>query len=91
LIAGPIVAIGVAIQKSNNPPKLWVNAASATIYPMQRYTEDESFTDFENDFSVQVCQLWEKTFYDQQYTLYPESSLADGHYLRRSWCDDSIF
>ncbi len=57
--------LGEAINKCSNPPKLWINAASATIYP-NATTEprDESFTNFANDFSVQVCKLWEKTFFD---------------------------
>ncbi len=59
--------IGLAIQQAIHPPKLWINAASATIYPHATNTpRDESFTDFHDDFSVQVCQLWEKTFYDQR-------------------------
>ncbi len=60
-------AIGLAIQQSTNPPKLWINAASATIYPHATdIPRDESFTNFASDFSVQVCQLWEKTFYEQR-------------------------
>jgi len=60
-------AIGTAIQHCIHPPKLWINAASATIYPHATDTpRDESFTGFHNDFSVQVCQLWERTFYDQR-------------------------
>ena len=59
--------IGLAIQQATHPPALWINAASATIYPHAANTpRDESFTNFHNDFSVQVCQLWEKTFYDQR-------------------------
>jgi hypothetical protein len=59
--------LGAAIQKAVKPPELWINAASATIYPNATDTpRDESFTDFADDFSVQVCQLWEKTFYDQR-------------------------
>lgn len=60
-------AIGLAIQKAVQPPKLWINAASATIYPNASDTpRDESFTSFANDFSVQVCKLWEQTFYEQR-------------------------
>ncbi|MEO6719467.1 MAG: TIGR01777 family oxidoreductase [Ferruginibacter sp.] len=56
-----------AIRAAKLPPKLWINAASATIYPNATDTpRDESFTDFNNDFSVQVCKLWEKTFYEEQ-------------------------
>lgn len=59
--------IGLAIQQAIHPPALWINAASATIYPHATDTpRDESFTDFENDFSVLVCQLWEKIFYEQR-------------------------
>ncbi|HEY0271869.1 MAG TPA: DUF1731 domain-containing protein, partial [Chitinophaga sp.] len=47
------------------PPKVWINAASATIYrhsldrPM-----DEATGEMENDFSVQVCKQWEQAFND---------------------------
>lgn len=59
--------IGLAVQQVTHPPKLWINAASATIYPHATDTaRDESFINFSNDFSVQVCKLWEKTFYEQR-------------------------
>jgi uncharacterized protein (TIGR01777 family) len=62
-----VKVIGLAIQQSTNPPKLWINAASATIYPHATDTpRDEGFTAFADDFSVQVCKLWEKTFYEQR-------------------------
>jgi uncharacterized protein len=60
-------AIGMAIHQCSNPPKLWINAASATIYPHATDApRDEYFTNFSNDFSVKVCQLWEKTFCEQR-------------------------
>lgn len=63
-------ALGEAIRQCVNPPKLWINAASATIYPYATDTpRDESFTSFATDFSVQVCQLWEQTF-NEQHTLH---------------------
>jgi uncharacterized protein (TIGR01777 family) len=62
-----VKAIGLAIQQATVPPKLWINAASATIYPHATDSpRDESFTSFADDFSVQVCKLWEKTFYEQR-------------------------
>ena len=62
-----VKVIGLAIQQAIHPPKLWINAASATIYPHATDTaRDEYFTGFADDFSVQVCKLWEKTFYDQR-------------------------
>ncbi len=62
--------IGQAIQKATIPPKLWINAASATIYRHATdRPQDEYSGEFHNDFSVQVCQLWEKTFYEQNTPL----------------------
>jgi uncharacterized protein (TIGR01777 family) len=60
-------AIGEAISKCSRPPSLWINASSATIYrhAMDR-PQDEYTGEFHDDFSVQVCKRWEKTFYDQQ-------------------------
>ncbi|MEJ7588545.1 MAG: TIGR01777 family oxidoreductase [Ferruginibacter sp.] len=59
--------IGLAIQQATHPPALWINAASATIYPHATdQPRDETFTCFHNDFSVQVCQRWEETFYRQR-------------------------
>ena len=58
--------LGEAIRTCSNPPATWINAASATIYPHATdIPRDEHFTDFHDDFSVQVCQLWEKTFFEQ--------------------------
>ncbi len=60
-------AIGDAIRNAVVPPKLWINAASATIYPhATEQPNDEYSTKFHNDFSVQVCKLWEKTFFEQR-------------------------
>jgi uncharacterized protein (TIGR01777 family) len=60
-------AIGDAIHAATVPPKLWLNAASATIY---RYAtdrpQDEYSGDIEDDFSVQVCKRWEKVFFEQR-------------------------
>lgn len=59
--------IGEAINKCNQPPALWINASSATIYrhaidkPQDEYTGE-----FHDDFSVQVCKLWERTLYEQR-------------------------
>lgn len=55
--------IGKAIAACENPPKLWMNAGSATIYrhaldrPM-----DEATGELGSGFSVDVCQKWEATF-----------------------------
>lgn len=55
--------IGKTIAQCANPPRLWINAGSATIYrhaldrPM-----DEATGDIGSGFSVDVCQQWEATF-----------------------------
>lgn len=60
-------AIGEAIRQSVAPPKLWINAASATIYRHATDRPQDEFTgEYHNDFSVQVCKLWEKTFFEQR-------------------------
>ena len=59
-------AIGKAIQEAARPPELWINAASATIYRHATdRPQDECTGEFHNDFSVQVCKLWEQTFFEQ--------------------------
>ena len=59
--------IGEAIRQCTTPPKCWINAASATIYRhAQDHAQDEYNGEYHNDFSVQVCKRWEKTFEDQR-------------------------
>jgi len=63
----PTALLGEAIRKLVVPPKLWINAASATIYRhAEDRPQDELSGEIENDFSVQVCKLWEKTFFEQR-------------------------
>jgi uncharacterized protein len=63
----PTRALGAAIRNCTQPPKLWINAASATIYRhAQDRPQDEYTGEFHNDFSVQVCKSWEQAFYDQR-------------------------
>lgn len=60
--------IGEAIDLCENPPELWINAASATIY---RHSEDVAMTEEQGEigtgFSVDVCQRWERAFFDFTY------------------------
>ncbi len=60
----PTAALGNAIQKCITPPKVWINASSATIYRNATDKPQDEFTgEIENDFSVQVCKQWEQTFF----------------------------
>ncbi|MBI1783068.1 MAG: TIGR01777 family protein [Sphingobacteriales bacterium] len=59
--------IGEAIHNCTVPPKLWINASSATIYRHATDKPQDEYTgEYHDDFSVQVCKLWEKTFYEQR-------------------------
>lgn len=59
--------LGLAIQQCTEPPKLWINAGSATIYrDAYDHAQDELTGEYKNDFSVQVCKLWEKMLFDQR-------------------------
>ncbi|MFI5170956.1 MAG: TIGR01777 family oxidoreductase [Chitinophagales bacterium] len=57
--------IGEAINKLKDPPKVWFNAASATIYRDARdFPQDEFTGEIGSDFSMNVCKAWEKCFYE---------------------------
>lgn len=55
--------IGEAIANCQNPPKVWLNSSTATIY---RYSEDKEMTEstgeLGDNFSVNVAKAWEATF-----------------------------
>jgi uncharacterized protein (TIGR01777 family) len=59
-------ALGKAISQLANPPKVWIQSSSATIY---RHAEDrpmdEQNGEIGNGFSVEVCRAWEKKFWEQ--------------------------
>ena len=60
----PTLALGKAIQKANQPPKVWINASSATIYRHATDRAQDEYTDeMHDDFSVQVCKQWEHAFF----------------------------
>lgn len=58
-------ALGKALLLCENPPKLWINSSTATIY---RHAEDRPMTERAGEigtgFSVNVATNWEKTFFD---------------------------
>jgi uncharacterized protein len=59
--------LGLAVRQAIRPPKLWINAASATIYRNATDgPQDEERGEIGNGFSVEVCKLWEKTFFEQR-------------------------
>lgn len=56
--------LGNAIKKCQNPPKLWINSSTATIY---RHADDRPMTEESGEigtgFSVDVAK-WEKVFFE---------------------------
>lgn len=58
-------ALGEAILKCKNPPPLWINSSTATIY---RHATDRPMTESTGEigsgFSVNVATNWEKVFFD---------------------------
>jgi len=56
--------LGEAINSCKNPPPLWINSSTATIY---RHAEDRPMTESTGEigtgFSVNVATNWEKTFF----------------------------
>ncbi|HSJ38621.1 MAG TPA: TIGR01777 family oxidoreductase [Planococcus sp. (in: firmicutes)] len=57
-------ALGKAIGKCKNPPQLWINSSTATIY---RHAEDRPMTESTGElgtgFSVDVGKAWEDAFF----------------------------
>lgn len=62
--------LGNALKSCTNPPPLWINSSTATIY---RHAEDHAMTEANGEigsgFSVDVATEWEKAFYDFETSL----------------------
>ena len=58
-------AVGEAVGRCEQPPPVWINASSATIY---RHAEDrpmdEATGEIGDGFSVDVCHQWERMLWD---------------------------
>lgn len=56
-------ALGLAINLCDNPPKVWFNASTSTIYE-DSYTKEmtESNGDIGDDFSMTIAKSWEAAF-----------------------------
>lgn len=59
--------LAAAVQASENPPPLWINSSTATIY---RHAEDRAMTESTGElgtgFSVSVAQAWERAFFEAE-------------------------
>jgi uncharacterized protein (TIGR01777 family) len=56
-------ALGLAVNLCENPPKLWMNMSTSTIYE-DSYTKQMTETDGDigNDFSMNIAKSWELAF-----------------------------
>ncbi|WP_438711379.1 TIGR01777 family oxidoreductase [Aquimarina muelleri] len=61
------IILAEAIQKCTNPPKVWLNSSTATIYRHSLEKEmDETNGEIGTGFSVNVAKSWEKALFKQQ-------------------------
>ena len=61
--------LGEAVHACSDPPKVWLNASTATMYPDRRGdlpAHDESSTGDAEGFSEDVGRAWEKAFFDSK-------------------------
>ncbi|NLF03984.1 MAG: DUF1731 domain-containing protein [Actinomycetales bacterium] len=58
-------ALHAAVRRAAEPPRLWLNASTGTIYrhAMDR-PQDEKTGELGTGFSVDVARTWERTFFD---------------------------
>lgn len=81
----PTLLLGKAIAKLQNPPELWINITSATIYRhAEDRPQDEATGEVGYGFSIDVCRKWEETFFE---TITPDTrkiALRMGIVLGRS-------
>ncbi|MEM7185968.1 MAG: TIGR01777 family oxidoreductase [Bacteroidota bacterium] len=57
-------ALGRAVQACTNPPKVWLNSSTATIYRHSLQTRmDETNGEIGNGFSENVAKEWERVFF----------------------------
>jgi uncharacterized protein len=85
----PTELLGMVVQDMFEPPELWINVTSATIYRhAEDRPQDEETGEIGNGFSVDVCNTWEYAFnkYDTPKTR--KITLRMGIVLGRK---DSVF
>ena len=85
----PTELLGHVIHKMTNPPKLWINVTSATIYRhAEDHPQDEETGEIGYGFSIDVCNIWETVFLNCETPHTRKVALRMGIVLGRS---DSVF
>lgn len=77
--------VGEAIAGCANPPGVWLNSSTATVYQHtfgkphdESSREMDSATDAKDAFSVEVAQAWERALFEAGQPLTPSLSPSDG-------------
>jgi uncharacterized protein (TIGR01777 family) len=81
----PTALLGTIIAKLQNPPELWINITSATIYRhAEDRPQDEETGEIGYGFSIDVCRQWEQTFFETSTPHTRKVALRMGIVLGRS-------
>lgn len=85
----PTRLLNLVVAKLENPPQVWINITSATIYRhAEDRTQDELTGEIGNGFSVEACQQWEASFFETPTPNTRKTALRMGIVLGQS---DSAF
>jgi len=85
----PTTLLNEVVGELNNPPALWINITSATIYRhAEDFAQDEATGQIGYGFSIDVCQQWEEAFFNECKAPVRKVALRMGIVLGRS---DSVF
>ena len=77
--------LGEAVLKCKIPPRLWINAASATIYRHSLDKEMDEYTgEIGTGFSVDVCKKWERVFNEAELSSTRKVIIRTGIVLGRT-------
>jgi len=85
----PTLLLNKVMGKLNNPPALWINITSATVYRhAEDFPQDEETGQIGYGFSIDVCRQWEKAFFSMVVPNVRKVALRMGIVLGRN---DSVF
>ncbi|MFC4817493.1 TIGR01777 family oxidoreductase [Flavobacterium sp. GCM10023249] len=74
-----------AVLQCKNPPKIWLNSSTATIY---RHSEDKKMDEYTgeigDDFSMNVAKSWEKAFFETETPKTQKTALRTSIVLGKS-------
>ncbi|WP_345955186.1 TIGR01777 family oxidoreductase [Mucilaginibacter sp. PAMB04168] len=85
----PTTLLGKVIENLAQPPRLWINVTSATIYRhAEDHPQDEATGEIGEGFSVDICKQWEQSFFNCHTPATRKVALRMGIVLGRS---DGVF